>query len=88
MRRIQTAEVLPATLANQARMDAARCWRLANSYDQAESLLQQVVNDGELLASSATIELAIVEALRNSTTPATPSEAPTETEAPSSEATP
>lgn len=85
---IQTAEVLAASLANQARMDAARCWRLASSYDQAESLLQQVVNDGELLASRASVELAIVEALRNSTTPAAPSETPAETETPSSEATP
>ena len=85
---IQTAAVLPVSLANRARMDAARCWRLATSYDQAESLLQQVVNDGELLASEATIELAVVVALRNSSTRAAPSVTPDETTTPSSEATP
>ena len=85
---VQTAETLPDNLAEQARMDAARCWRLAGSYDQAERLLEQVVNDGELLSSRATIELAVVEALRNSSAAAAPSAAGKQTEEASSEATP
>ena len=85
---LQTAETLADNLAEQARMDAARCWRLAGSFDQAERLLQQVVDDGELLSSRATIELAVVEALRNSSQTATPSADAEQTEEPSSEATP
>jgi tetratricopeptide (TPR) repeat protein len=85
---IQTASSLPKNLAQQASMDAARCWRLAGSYDQAESLLEQVVSEGEMLSSRATLELAVVEALRNSSTAATPGVADQQVQKPSSEATP
>jgi len=85
---VQTASELTGQPAESARMDAARCWRLAGSYDQAESLLQQVVQNGEALSARASMELSVVEALRTSARAATPNPAAGNTEAPSSEATP
>jgi tetratricopeptide (TPR) repeat protein len=85
---LQAADAVSGQLAEETRIDAARCWRLAGDFDQAERLLQQVAAGDDVLASRASLELAVVEALRNATQPKPTGTTAEETETSSSEATP
>jgi tetratricopeptide (TPR) repeat protein len=85
---LQAADALSGQPSESARMDAARCWRLAGDYARAESLLQQVADNGEVLASRAGLELAVVKALQNATSPTSTNATAEESETPASETTP
>jgi tetratricopeptide (TPR) repeat protein len=71
---------LPEAQADQARLDAARCYRNAGNTAQARTLLEQIKEGGGLQSRRATIELAVLDALggQPAASAATPGETPTQ----------
>lgn len=70
------AAKLPDGSADQARIDAARCYRNAGNATQARTLLEQVKSSDGVHSRRATIELAVLDALGDQAAAATPGEAP------------